>query len=408
MITLDEAYRQNPNIGRDKLSRLTGISERKCRTWLDRKRKEEAGIIAGTDELEEESVRLAKSKQKLTDSNRVVRKILRENYRVVNTLEELTEKFITLLKEKSFTNVTIQHNETKDNQVTAVVQLSDLHFNELIDLSNNKYDFSIASIRLKLFATRIKQYLKPIGVTHLLLACSSDFLNSDRRLDEIQSQSTNRTQATFLAVDILQQFIRDLNEEFNVTIMHVVGNESRVRDELTWSKSAVSDSYDTTIFEMLRYLFIKSNGITFLHGDPLECVVKVGCLNFLIMHGHGSIKHGAIERSVAQIKGRYASNGTIIDMIIFGHMHSAHIGDLFARSSSLCGANAYSEKSLNLSSRASQNIYIVYSNGLRDAVKIDLQVIEGEGYPFDITLASYNPKSESKTVEHKTTFRIVI
>lgn len=408
MNDLEAVYQKNPMIGRREMSRITGVSERKCRRFLDRKRKEEKDIIAGTDELELETINLSKAKQKLTDSNRVIRKKLRENYRIVNTLEEFTEKFITLMEEKSFTNVTIQHNETKDNQITAVVQLSDLHFNELIDLAHNKYDFSIASIRLKLFATRIKQYLKPIGVTHLLLALSGDTLNSDRRLDELQNQSTNRTQATFLAVDILQQFVRDLNEEFNVTIMHVIGNESRVKDELTWSKSAVSDSYDTTIFEMLRYLLMKSNGITFIQGDSVECVVKVGCLNFLIMHGHGAIKHGAMERSVAQIKGRYASNGVIIDMIIFGHMHSAHIGDLFARSSSLCGANAYSEKSLNLSGRASQNIYIVYSNGLRDAVKIDLQVIEGEGYPFDITLASYNPKSESKTEEHKTTFRIVI
>lgn len=38
MITLDEAYRQNPNIGRGKLAELTGLGTKRCRTWLRHKR----------------------------------------------------------------------------------------------------------------------------------------------------------------------------------------------------------------------------------------------------------------------------------------------------------------------------------------------------------------------------------
>lgn len=38
MITLDEAYRQNPNVGRREMSKITGLGEKRCRTWLRNKR----------------------------------------------------------------------------------------------------------------------------------------------------------------------------------------------------------------------------------------------------------------------------------------------------------------------------------------------------------------------------------
>ena len=70
---------------------------------------------------------------------------------------------------------------------------------------------------------------------------------------------------------------------------------------------------------------------------------------------------------------RYKARGTNVDYVIFGHIHSARVGDTFSRSSSMVGANDYSEKALNLAGRASQNCYIFYENGNRDGIKIDLQ-----------------------------------
>ena len=92
---------------------------------------------------------------------------------------------------------------------------------------------------------------------------------------------------------------------------------------------------------------------------------------------------------------------------IFGHIHSAYVADMFARSGSLCGSNAYSEGALQLSSRASQIILMVDGSGI-DGIKIDLQDTgDIEGYPIDEKLESYNAKSAKKVKDINQRFYVV-
>jgi hypothetical protein len=97
-----------------------------------------------------------------------------------------------------------------------------------------------------------------------------------------------------------------------------------------------------------------------------------------------------------------------IDYIISGHIHSARVGDIASRSSSLVGANEYSEKGLNLSGRASQNIYIFHEDKNIDAMKIDLQYVGEDCYNIDSELESYNAKSSNKLKPKKTIFEVTI
>ena len=105
--------------------------------------------------------------------------------------------------------------------------------------------------------------------------------------------------------------------------------------------------------------------------------------------------------------GRYKARGVDIDYVIFGHVHSARVGDNFSRSSSMVGANDYSEKALNLAGRASQNCYIFYENGNRDGIKIDLQNYT-KGYNIEESLESYNAKSHDKIKSGTTIFKVVV
>ena len=234
---------------------------------------------------------------------------------------------------------------------------------------------------------------------------SGDLLNSDRRLDELLNMATNRAKATFLAVDIMQQVILHLNKHFNMSVCMVTGNESRVKKDWGWSKAMATDNYDYTIFQLLKYIF-KDSAINFIDGDPTELVVEVAGQNLLVLHGNGSIKRG-LDTSVTQLMGRYKARGVDVDYVIFGHIHSARVGDNFSRSSSMVGANDYSEKALNLSGRASQNCYIFYKNGNRDGIKIDLQNY-GKGYNIDKSLESYNAKSSDKIRQGTTIFKVVV
>mgnify|MGYP003653306030 FL=1 len=355
-------------------------------------------------EIIQSNVRLAKQKQSIQDLNRIERKTFREYARVENAIAEYTKHLKEIFDKYKLNTLTKSHKQT--TKAVGVIQFSDVHMNELIDLEHNKYDFTIASKRCKYFVKRAIMYFKSQSITNVLLVQSGDLLNSDRRLDELLSMATNRTKATFLAVDIFQQVILELNEHFNVSVASVTGNESRVKDNWGWSTMLASDNYDYTIFQTLRYLF-KSSNINFIDGDPTEVVVEVAGQNLLILHGNGAIK-GGLDKSVIQIMGRYKQRGIDVDYVIFGHIHSARVGDNFGRSSSMCGANDYSEKALNLAGRASQNCYIFYDNGNRDGIKIDLQNYDDDMYKIDKSLEAYNAKSHDKISSGTTIFKVVV
>ena len=355
-------------------------------------------------DLLKENVRYRKEKQKAQDVTRIERKGFREHARIENAVEEYSKELKTLFEKNKLHKLTKKHKSS--NKAVGVIQFSDVHFNELVNLKNNKYDFKVAAQRCQYFVAKAKQYFKMAKITNVVLALTGDLLNSDRRLDELLNQATNRAKATFLSVDIMQQVVLDLNKDFNVSVASVVGNEGRANKELGWSNAVATDNYDYTIYNCLRYLF-KDSKVNFIDGDPSEIVIDVAGQNLLLLHGHGGLK-GGIEKAINQIMGRYASQGIEVNYVIFGHVHSARVGDNYARSSSMVGANDYSEKALNLTGRASQNCYIFYDDGNRDGIKIDLQNVNNKGYEIDKSLEAYNAKSANKTKNTETIFKVVV
>ena len=356
--------------------------------------------VIADKEIIQHNILLQKRSQKQADLNRIKNKAFREHARLENALVEYNKALIDLLKTESL-KTTIKQHKSKGKQAI-IVQIADTHFNELVDLKNNKYDFEVASKRLQKFAHHIKEYSKFYNVSEIFIAITGDLLNSDRRLDEKLSMSTNRAKATFLGVHLLKHFILDLNSVANISVGCVSGNESRAY-ELGWVDLVCSDNYDFTIFEILRMLLPDINFIT---SGGLELVVEVNGHNCLLIHGH-QLKNMQSDK-IAKVMSKYARNGIILDFIMCGHLHETKITDLFARSSSLVGANAYSENALLLSSRAAQNIYIMKDKERHD-IRIDLQHTKGfNGYPINKELSSYNAKSLDKTLKKQTVFKIVI
>lgn len=368
---------------------------------LRRRIKDIIQYVIADKEIIEHNVLLQKRSQKQADLNRIKNKSFREHSRLENALVEYNKALIDLFKAESL-KTTIKQHKSKGKQAI-IVQIADTHFNELVDLKNNKYDFEVASKRLQKFAHHIKEYAKFYNVSEIFIAITGDLLNSDRRLDELLNASSNRSKATFLAVHLLKHFILDLNSVANISVGCVSGNESRVNKDLGWVDQIATDNYDFVIFEMLRLLMPDINFVT---SGALELVVEVNGHNCLLIHGHqlGNMNNDKISK----VMSKYARNGIILDFIICGHLHETKITDIFARSASLVGANAYSENALLLSSRAAQNIYIMKDNERHD-IRIDLQHTKGfNGYGINKKLSAYNAKSLDKTYKKQTVFKIVI
>ena len=368
---------------------------------LRKKIREVVHYLIADKDIVEYNIRLAKQKQKFQDLNRIERKSFREGTRQENALAEYNTEIIKLLKRESLK--TKLSKKKHNTEAAIVIQLADLHLNELVELESNKYDFDIASKRLQKYAYKVKEYVKFHKANKVLIAITGDLINSDRRLDEKLSMATNRAKATFLGVHLLKHFILDINEIAEVQVCCVTGNESRVNFELGWVDMVASDNYDFTIFEMLRLLL---PDINFLRGDALELVVEINGKNMLVIHGH---QLGRMDSNqVGKVISKYSAKGVIIDFIICGHLHETMIRDNIARSASLVGSNAYSENALNLSGTAAQNIYCFTDDGRHD-IRIDLQETNGwDGYDIKEELFAYNAKSAQKTHKKETIFKIII
>lgn len=402
---LDLLLKMGEKLSRKRIAKILGTSDSEARDYkalLDN-----IDILSNVDEeLIMENVKLSKQKQKFQDINRIERKSFRTNARLENAIEEYSKELIEVFGEHALTISTKRHKESVEQNV-GVLQISDTHFNELVNLPENKFDFTIAAKRLQKFIYNAKRIFRAYGVNHVMVCLTGDLLNSDRRLDELLQMATNRSNATFLAVEVLVNAILDINEDFNVTCASVSGNESRVSGkEVGWVTQVATDTYDTTIHNILSYIFKDKEGVEVILHSPLEKVVEIKGKNLLLIHGHQF--RGKLDSKLSDKIRQYAQKGIVIDFVIFGHLHEARIGDLYARSSSIVGANAYSENALGLTSKASQNVHIFTDTDIH-SMKVDLQNYDGyEGYPIQKELESYNAKSADKCSTGVTVFKVVI
>ena len=341
---------------------------------------------------------LQKEQQKARDLTRIAAKDQRETARIENAVTAYNEAILAELQQHSaaLADCPRRSGPLDPSAAALVVHLSDNHFNELVNLPTNRFDFEVAAKRLQLLAQKAKLLGKAYGVERVVVYFGGDLMNSDRRLDELLAMSTNRARATLLAVHIYKQFLMDLRADFFVDVFGVTGNESRAKDDLGWVDVVATDSYDFTIYSMLQALFesTEDEGMRFHDFEANEVVFKLHNETFLGIHGHQI--NATDQKKVQAMIGKYTAKDIGITHILCGHIHATVISDYVSRNASLVGSNAYSEEALGFVSKAAQNIHIVTPQGL-DGFKADLQNVDGvEGYEIISKLAEYNAKSADK------------
>ncbi len=382
---------------------------------LDHFRKQLSNLInrrIADKEIVVENVKLAKGKQFQQDKNRIANKTFREHARLENALGEFAKAQLEVYKEHALELKRIKLkplNRSLTSSGVGVMQITDLHGNELVDLPHNKYDFNVMSKRLKLYVDQCVEDFKSKNYKKVAMLFTGDLLNSDRRLDELLNASTNRAKATSLMRYILTQVILDVrNAGFEVTVVSVMGNESRAGKEMPFSNEGLSDNYDFMIMDGIKQMFELADikGVTFKGLDKVEEIIEIDGRNWLIAHNISRMVDN--QKNAQSSVGRHSLSGVLIYFMIGGHIHAANVGDFYARSGSTVGANSFSENALNLSGKASQNYYLC-RNGRINKIVVDLQDIEDvEGYDVIRQLEAYNAKSVSKLETNETIFKVVI
>ena len=363
-------------------------------------------------ELLAENVRLAKDKQRLQDVQRIERKAFREDARVENAVAQFGKELANQNKlhaKRLLENINIQPLEyNTDKHGVGVIQVTDVHANELIDLPHNQYNWTVLSKRMKKLINESLRYFAFRNVEKVMMVYTGDLCNSDRRLDELLNQSTNRAKAANLLAHIITQSILEVrNAGYEVGIVSVLGNESRVKQEMTFSNEAFSDNYDYTIMAQVKQVleFANIQGIMFHSIDKMENVIDFGEQRWLVMHDMP--QSTSKQEKTQSIIGKYALSGKPVDFVISGHIHAHRGTDISCRSGSMSGSNTFNEHALGLIGRASGVCYVV-DRKERYYQYIDLQYAENEGYGIVKELEAYNIKSELKTRQQTAIFQVVI
>lgn len=371
---------------------------------------EEDDIKEPDEQLIEANVRFKKEKQKFMDTNRVERASFREYARIENAVSEYAQELLKLYTKhgKQLEKVNPAKMQPKEGKEVGFIQVTDNHLNELIDLPHNTFDIRVASHRLfKLHKEAITMF-KARGIEEIVVAFTGDLLNSDRRLDELLNQATNRSRATFIAVDLYRQFLIALSNEFKISVVSVLGNESRVNKEMPFSEEGLSDNYDFVIINTVRLLIEASHNpnITFGSLDEVETIIEIKGQKILLTHDLP--RATASQKGAQSLVGMKYLQGQPVDAIFGGHIHETLNQSFGYRSGSLCGGNSFSDNALHLASRASQNIAI-FGEGYRHVMGIDLQnTTEGEWFDIDESLMAYHAKSIEKTKRKEKILSIVI
>lgn len=339
------------------------------------------------------------AKHKLNFERNLFNKKLKE----VSYLEDLNKELINGLKKLNpiFTNGNLTVVESKSTDVL-LVQLSDLHINELTnEFRNTNYDLNIASKRLKKFANKIKNEIMNNGIKKVVIAMTGDLCNSDSILSKQQNNATDKATSIIMATKLIQYFILDIyNYCQNISVVGVCGNEGRLHNmsDFYTDENLVVNSPDFVILNFLEMILQNIDGIKFLNGRNIEQVVNINGNNILFTHGVLFGK-GDMGKAVQQTVARYSDKGINIRYTVSGHLHSTKLSNYFMRSSSLVGNNSYATTTLNLNSRASQNIAFISDNGDIAPMAIDLENVDNiDGYDISNEIKKFNIKNATKGI----------
>ena len=317
-----------------------------------------------SDELieEEDKAFLLESNQKLRKQLQYAKdqlRLLRAETRGENRLNSLVDGLFDKVMEIGVSfNEKYPHPTQELSKPTEVIekayiiQLSDLHFNKIVDLEHNKYNFEIASIRLNKLFTKHIDFIKINNIKNIVIACTGDFNNLNKLKEQyMTNEMASRIQSSIYGFEILSNNIDKLLElDVNISFVGIMGNESRIDfSERFGNVNSVSkDNLDYMFFQLLKLRY--SDSCFFFNDcDEIETVFSLFKHNILLTHGD-KLNHKNLNSEVESIQSKYVKNGKfMVDYVLLGHIHQFESSHNYCRSASLVGSDEYAYNQLGIS-----------------------------------------------------------
>lgn len=242
------------------------------------------------------------------------------------------------------------------NEATALIMLSDLHLDEVIDPAEvagmNAYNREIALQRLQRCADGAirlgKELMAGFDITNAVVIFGGDMVHGNLH----DNAEWNETPSVIATVDYwadhLAKFLDTIASAFGPThVTSVVGNHGRNTNKPR-TRGRVQDSFDHHLTRLVQRHYRDDSRFSWNVPMSADAYVNVYDHRLLVTHGDQARGGSGISGLFTPIalldsrkRKRDASFGRAYDHLLMGHWHQYIRGNGFTVNGSLCGVNAY-------------------------------------------------------------------
>lgn len=262
-----------------------------------------------TEEIKQD---LYKQQTKTRDHMNAYRALLREDARV-DMMKDLLKESIKPLPELKVSFVsTYEANE----DVEAILMISDLHIGACIDNFYNKYNVEIARKRMAKVVADTIASCKRLGVETLHVLNLGDLVHGQIHTSARLLQEIDVIEQVTVASEIMAQCLAELSKEVpNVVYRSCLDNHSRTMPNL---KESIENENFGRLIDWYLKARLENTPIVFAEDNLDENIGLIELLNGkILVFAHG---HQDSVNTVVQAYG--AATRTHIDYICLGHYHS--------------------------------------------------------------------------------------
>ena len=318
------------------------------------------------DEIRNERHELRKEKQRLFDERAALNKILRENARYEQDIDNLKEALLGIGTERYIKYRPIKRMSDSD----LVVCLSDLHIGGNWCSVSGIYNTEIAKQRLETYLAKIIE----IGDRHNAQKCYvvglGDYISgSIHKTIAIQNRE-NVVEQIKTVCELVADFVYEIGKHFAEVEVHMVaGNHSRIDKK----EDALTDErLDNLVLWFIKHILEPYDNIKVEDDEIDSTYVSFFVRDHLFFGCHGDYDTPT-EASVGKLC-MYA--GMMPKVILTGHKHFPAMTEISGikviQSGSLCGSGDDYTRQKRLKGKPSQTVLVYNNTGIEAYYPVEL------------------------------------
>lgn len=254
---------------------------------------------------------------------------------------------------KSKSNVVIKATKGAGSEATAIVLLSDFHYEEIVKPSavfnRNRYNLDIAYSRATQCFTKIARLIKKeqqdVVIKDCIVGLLGDFITSRIHEENLENCALRPIEALIQVRAVLDAGIRYLlaNTDVNFTFVCCAGNHGRITKRVHHSTEQ-GNSLEWMLYDMLYSTFRTNPRVKFIVNEGYHTYVTVYNRVLRFHHGHNVQYGGGVGGLTIPLNKAIAQWNTVnrADIDFIGHWHQYMVHNNFVVNGSLIGYNAYS------------------------------------------------------------------